>query len=50
MHEKGNFHVDKVKFDEVNSGQEVEIILGDNAEMVVGIFLAGGNPNEWDPW
>ena len=28
----------------------MEIILGDSAEIVGGIFLGGGNPNEWDPW
>ena len=27
----------------------VEIIYGDNAVIVGGIFLGGGNPNEWDP-
>ena len=28
---------------------KVEIIYGDNAVIVGGIFLGGGNPNEWDP-
>ena len=29
--------------------RKVEIINGDNAMIVGGRFLGGGNPNEWDP-
>ena len=49
MCEQGIFHVDKVKFDQVNN---VGIGGGDHlvsAEIVGGRFLGGRNPNEWGP-
>ena len=42
--------MDKVKFDQVNNaGIGGGDHFGDNAEIVGGILLGGGNPNEWDP-